>query len=260
MRAGGKEKARACDQRGRVLDEELGAHERRSPGPAVGLKGTGPHSLPQIWVSLPHTRGEVLRRDRSARGIALFRSAPSSTKLNFSLERTPCLAWGGNRTKAVNSLAKPVRMCLRLWEKVLTGLTDPLNMIHTKIAHAGIRVNVGRARTMGKRKATRVGCWGWGLSLHFFTYFFFILNTAPRAPRSSSDHQFGVWFFNCAPTPPAAPPRPRGPRPQPPPRASPSSDQRQRDNTQTTRPWMAHPCIMQWQWATSSLGGDGFVF
>eukprot|EP00962_Isochrysis_galbana_P021563 scaffold6362_cov123-Isochrysis_galbana.AAC.1 len=29
----------------------------------------------------------------SARGIALFRSAPSSTKLNFSLERTPCLAW-----------------------------------------------------------------------------------------------------------------------------------------------------------------------
>ena len=61
-------------------------------------------------------------------------------------------------------------MCLRLWEKVLTGLTDPLNMIHTKIAHAGIRVNVGRARTMGKRKATRVGCWGWGLSLHFFVY------------------------------------------------------------------------------------------
>eukprot|EP00962_Isochrysis_galbana_P013759 scaffold3919_cov117-Isochrysis_galbana.AAC.2 len=34
----------------------------------------------------------------SARGIALFRSAPSSTKLNFSLERTPCLAWGGSRT------------------------------------------------------------------------------------------------------------------------------------------------------------------
>eukprot|EP00962_Isochrysis_galbana_P018998 scaffold5517_cov116-Isochrysis_galbana.AAC.3 len=39
----------------------------------------------------------------SARGIALFRSAPSSTKLNFSLERTPCLAWGGNRAGSLSS-------------------------------------------------------------------------------------------------------------------------------------------------------------
>eukprot|EP00962_Isochrysis_galbana_P060651 scaffold35342_cov112-Isochrysis_galbana.AAC.4 len=38
----------------------------------------------------------------SARGIALFRCAPSSTKLNFSLERTPCLAWGGNRTGSLS--------------------------------------------------------------------------------------------------------------------------------------------------------------
>eukprot|EP00962_Isochrysis_galbana_P018903 scaffold5481_cov117-Isochrysis_galbana.AAC.3 len=59
-------------------------------------------------------------------------------------------------------------MCLRLWEKVLTGLTDPLNMIHTKIAQAGIRVNVGRARTMGKRKATRVGLGnGWTTAVPF---------------------------------------------------------------------------------------------
>eukprot|EP00962_Isochrysis_galbana_P038511 scaffold13676_cov138-Isochrysis_galbana.AAC.6 len=39
----------------------------------------------------------------SARGIALFRSAPSSAKLKFSLERIPCLAWGGNRAGSLSS-------------------------------------------------------------------------------------------------------------------------------------------------------------
>eukprot|EP00962_Isochrysis_galbana_P032753 scaffold10820_cov132-Isochrysis_galbana.AAC.3 len=65
--------------------------------PAMGHPATGSHSLPLIWVSFPPLGGL-----RSARGIALFRSAPSSTKLNFSLERTPWLAWGGNRTGSLS--------------------------------------------------------------------------------------------------------------------------------------------------------------
>eukprot|EP00962_Isochrysis_galbana_P024852 scaffold7642_cov143-Isochrysis_galbana.AAC.1 len=106
-------------------------------------------------------------------------------------------------------------------------------MIHTKIAHAGIRVNVGRARTMGKRKATR-----WDLCLATDVVFFYLERRA--------GHHVHPPIINSECGSLIAPPRlqqrrrGQGPRPQPPPRASPSSDQRDNTNTTMDRASMYH--------------------
>eukprot|EP00962_Isochrysis_galbana_P012835 scaffold3641_cov116-Isochrysis_galbana.AAC.1 len=105
----------------------------------------------------------------------------------------------------------------------------PLNMIHTKIAHAGIRVNVGRARTHDGQAL--------GLVFGYRRSFFFYL-------ERRAGHHVHPPIINSECCSLIAPPRlqqrrrGQGPRPQPPPRASPSNDQR--DNTTMDRASMYH--------------------